>query len=102
MVKGQTATTLISMKIGRKKLTTQFQSTHRFMVGVKHRTCQSAPLDQGEAYAESSMLPSGKQCSLLCDAGLGAQVPDVRVTSYFRDLCHVRISQNQGLHPKNN
>jgi len=27
-----------------------------------------------EAYAESSMLPSGKQCSLLCDAGLGAQL----------------------------
>ena len=26
------------------------------------------------------MLPSGKQCSLLCDAGLGAQVPDVSVS----------------------
>ena len=29
---------------------------------------------QGDPYAKTSMLPSGKQCSLLCDAGLGAQV----------------------------
>lgn len=27
-----------------------------------------------DPYAKTSMLPSGKQCSLLCDAGLGAQL----------------------------
>ena len=34
----------------------------------------SRGIAEGDPYAKTSMLPSGKQCSLLCDAGLGAQV----------------------------